>query len=67
MSQQNETQTSKVVVHELVERPDGSTGIGNSIEVSKAEAVQMIRARIATSIIRPIGEVPAEWEDVEDE
>jgi len=54
-----------VVLYELVDRPDGTIGIGNSIEVSRPEAELMIRNRQAKHESAPIGEFPGEWVVVE--
>jgi len=47
-----------VTLFELVERPDKSLGIGNTIEVSREEARLLIEARKAKHELSPIGEVP---------
>ena len=62
MSLKNQTQTSSVpleTVYELEKCEDGSTRIGNSVEVSAADAVQMIKAGLAKHELAPIGEVPS--------
>lgn len=66
MSQKKETRIFEMVtVYELVERPDGTIGIGNSIEIDKEEAVLLILQRRAKHESAPIGELPAGWGGVE--
>lgn len=48
----------EITLVELVERKDGSIGLGNSIEVSRAEAIDLIQAKKAKHELAPIGEVP---------
>lgn len=49
-------------VYQIEELPDGTKRHGNTIEVSREEAIDMIRAGIARHESAPIGVVPAEWE-----
>lgn len=74
MSRKKITPTSDggeiVTVYELVERPDQSLGVGNSIQIEKREAVLLILQRRAKHESAPIGELPDGWsggvEEVED-
>ena len=50
-----------VVVYEVVDRRDGTKGIGNSYEVSKAEAIAGIRADTLKAQGYARGVVPDEW------
>lgn len=61
------TEEKKFVLYELVARPDGTTGIGNTIEVSRDEAILMIKNLQAKSASAPIGEVPSDLLNVDDE
>lgn len=51
-----------VTVYELVERPDGTIGIGNSIEVTKSEAILLIQQGRAKHESAPRGEMPSSWQ-----
>lgn len=64
-SDQISSEGESVVMYELVERPDGTIGIGNSLEVSKSEAVLLIRQKRAKHETAPIGVVPVGWEEGE--
>jgi len=50
-----------VVVHLVIEREDGSIGIGNSHECSLSEAIAMIEQQEAKAEGYPIGVVPDQW------
>lgn len=52
-----------VTVWELVERPDGTIGIGNSMDVPVSEAIELIRQEQAISGGTPRGVVPDEWNE----
>ena len=62
----------KVTVYELVEREDNTVGIGNSIELTKKEAIAMIKTGGAKHPDFPIdpdtktGSYPPEWDAEED-
>lgn len=50
------------VVYELLKRDDGSVwGIGNSKEVTRREAIDLIRAGLCKHESKPIGELPDGW------
>jgi hypothetical protein len=62
MSRKEQTQISNEVVYELLKDEDGKVyGIGNSIEVTRAQAVEMIKAGLAKHERAPIGELPDGW------
>jgi hypothetical protein len=50
-----------VTVYELVERPDGSIGRGNLIEIEVDAAVEGIESGAYVSESAPVGVVPAGW------
>ena len=60
MKRPGQTQTSNelVVLNELSKSPDGSTMIGNSIEVPYREAVLLVQTGKAKFLNAPIGVVP---------
>lgn len=64
MSSSDEAQIGEelVVVVEVVERPDGSVGLGNSLELTMSEAIEAIKAGKVRAETAPIGVVPADWE-----
>lgn len=51
---------NKVVIIELEKRIDGSTGLGNAIEVSMSDAIEKVKAGLAKFEGLKIGELPKE-------
>lgn len=55
-----------VTVYEIVQRPDGTKGIGVSLDIPISEAILMIRQGQAFAAgLAPMGVVPKQW--IEDE
>ena len=64
MSSSESTQTGElVVVVEVVERPDGTVGLGNSLELTIGEAIEGIRAGKLKAENASLGVIPADWEE----
>lgn len=49
------------IITEIIEREDGRMGLGNTIEVTRDEALALIKDGKARAEGYAIGEIPSEW------